>query len=354
MILIINPGSSSLKFKLYDDEVKETLQGDDITIDGSMVSDHAQACEKMFLDIGSKISSIAKVGVRVVHGGKKYNKPTIINEDVISEIDKYSQFAPIHNPLALEIIKFLQQKSFSNIYAVFDTEYFIDMPEESFTYALPKIEGDIEVRRYGFHGISHSYAQREADRDNSKKVISVHLGAGCSITAISCGKVVKTSMGMTPLEGLVMQTRSGDLDPGVVFYLTEKLGIENAYELIKKKAGLAGLTGTGGSMLEVLAMAGERIEGVDYQPIHKPSEDSKKNAELALRIYINKIKEYIGAYSALMNGVDVVVFTGKIGAGSEAIRNKVMNNMDFFGDVLIKVVEPNEELAMAREIKNFE
>ncbi|MCL5072175.1 MAG: acetate kinase, partial [Actinobacteria bacterium] len=226
MILSINPGSSSLKYKLFDDSVDELILGDDIVIDGTEIKSHTDASNKMLENIGSRINFIKMIGIRVVHGGPKYSEPIIIDPDVISEIEKYSQFAPIHNPFALEIIKLLDKKSLTGVllFAVFDTGYFNLISEENHSYALPEIEGDIKIRRYGFHGISHRYAQKIADKENQKKVISIHLGAGCSVTAINCGKVVKTSMGMTPMEGLIMQTRSGDLDPGLLIYLVEKFG----------------------------------------------------------------------------------------------------------------------------------
>lgn len=352
MILVINPGSSSLKYKLFDASADALIADDDIVIDGMNVKNHSDASDKMLEKIGSNIDSVKKIGIRVVHGGPKYNKPTIINEDVVSEIEKYSKFAPIHNPLSLEIIDLLNKKNLENvsIFAVFDTGYFTTMPEENYSYALPDLEDEIRIRRYGFHGISHEYVQSIADEENQKKVISLHLGAGCSISAINCGQVVKTSMGMTPMEGLIMQTRSGDLDPGIMIFLAEKFGIKEAYELINKKSGLAGLTKTDGAMLSVLYAAGEEITGANFKPDFEVDEEMKQRAKLALGMYVNKIKEYIGAYSALMNGVDVIAFTGNIGYNSPVIRNKVIANMDYLGEIEVKTVKPDEELAIAKEV----
>jgi acetate kinase len=308
----------------------------------------------MLSDIENKVASISKIGIRIVHGGPKYKKPTLIDEDVVNEIEKYSQFAPIHNPLSLLIIDVLKELLTDiPLFGIFDTGYFIDMPEESITYALPKVDDDIEIRRYGFHGISHQFTQKKADPNNSKKVISVHLGAGCSITAIDCGQVINTSMGMTPLEGLIMQTRSGDIDPGIILYLAERNGVSKTYELIKNKSGLAGLTGTDGAMLTVLSLAGEKIEGVDYKSNISLNEETKEKATLALKVYVSKIKEYIGAYAALMNGVDIIAFTGRIGAESSVIRERVMGQMNYLGNVEVTTVKPDEELAMVKEIINY-
>lgn len=355
MILTINPGSSSLKYKLFDDIAKEVILDEDIVIDEASVKNHTEASDKMFEKIGTRIDSVKKIGVRVVHGGPKYNKPTIIDSDVLSEIKKYSKFAPIHNPLSIEIVELISKKNLEGVslFAIFDTGYFSSMPEENYFYALPDIEDEIKIRRYGFHGISHKYAQSVVDPENQKRVLSVHLGAGCSITAIDRGNVVKTSMGMTPMEGLIMQTRSGDLDPGILIYLVEKYGIKEAYELIKKKSGLAGLTKTDGAMINVLYAAEEEITGTDVLPNFPIDDNTKKMAKLALKMYVNKIKEYIGAYTALMNGVDVIAFTGKIGFNSPVIRNKVMADLNFLGDVEVVVVKPDEELAMTREIQEL-
>lgn len=355
MILVINPGSSSLKYKLFDGMASELILDDDIVINGASIKNHADASDKMLEKIGSKLGSITKIGMRVVHGGPKYKEPILVDADVISEIEKYSQFAPIHNPLSLEILKLLDEKKLEGVsfFAIFDTGYFHSMPEENYSYSISDIEDDIKIRRYGFHGISHGYAQDIVDKENQKKVISIHLGAGCSMTAIKCGNVIKTSMGMTPMEGLIMQTRSGDIDPGLLIYLTEKFGIEEAYELIKKKSGLAGLTKTDGAMLSVLYAAGEEISGTDFKPDFQVDDEVRNKSKLALRMYVNRIKEYIGAYSALMNGVDVIAFTGKIGYYSPVIREKVVKGLDFLGNVEIAVIKPDEELAMAREISKL-
>ncbi len=351
MILTVNPGSTSLKFKLFDEDLTE-ISVKDYVIGEKNCKNHKQAVNLILLELRQYLPDIKKIAVRVVHGGPNFEEAALINDEVISEIKKYSELAPLHNPPALETIKSLRDRLKREIknYAVFDTGFFKSLPEENSKYAIPPLKNKFLIKRYGFHGISHRYMKDEADPEDSKKLITIHLGAGCSMSAILRGKVIKTTMGLTPDEGLLMQTRSGDLDPGLVLFLSKKLGVKKAKFLIENKSGLSGLTGTDGAMLEVLYLAEEKISEPLYKPRFAKNAELKRKAELALKIYTNKIKEYIGAYSALMNGVDEVVFSGKIGAGSQVIRNKVMADMEFLGKIKVTVIKPNEELAMARKI----
>ena len=352
MILSINPGSSSLKYKLFDSSLN-VVSEDSFDI-GSESEDFNFAIEKMFKYIESNFAEIEKIAVRVVHGGPNYSDTIQINDEVLSEIEKYSSLAPLHNPPALNVIKNLMQKfDQEKIYAVFDTGYFSSLPEEASKYAIGDVQTPVTIKRYGFHGISHKFMQEEVDSDNSKKIITIHLGAGCSISAIDMGKVVATSMGLTPDEGLVMQTRSGDLDPGLILYLVSQIGLEETKELIEKKSGLAGMTGTTGSMTDVLLLADEEVTGADYDLKIEKTEELSQKAKLALNVYVNKIKQYIGAYSALMGGVDEIVFSGQIGSKSKVIRDKVMSKMEFLGNIEIKIVEADEELAMAKLINKI-
>jgi acetate kinase len=347
MILSINPGSSSLKYKLFDSSLS-LISEDNISIEDGSV-DFNLAIEKMLKYIEANFTEIEKVAVRVVHGGPNNNDLAQINDQILSEIEKYSVLAPLHNPPALNVIKNLIEKfGQDKIYAVFDTGYFNSLPEEASRYALGNIETPIIIKRYGFHGISHKAMQTYADLENLKKVITIHLGAGCSMSAIKEGKVIATSMGLTPDEGLVMQTRCGDIDPGLVLYLTSEIGLEKTKELIEKKSGLAGLTGTSGNMIDVLLLAGEEVTGADLDLKYEKSEETVKKAKLALNIYINKIKQYIGSYTALMGGLDTIVFSGKIGSNSKVIRDKAVSGLDYLGEFEIKVIEADEELAMAR------
>ena len=347
MILSINPGSSSLKYKLYDASLN-VVSEDNINIENGATG-YNLAIEKILKYIDTNSLEIDKIAVRVVHGGPNYNETAEVNDEVISEIEKYSVLAPLHNPWALNVINSFMGKFDQNkIIAVFDTGYFNSLSLDASIYAIGPVESDIKIKRYGFHGISHKFMQTQADPDNTKKVITIHLGAGCSISAINKGNVVATSMGLTPDEGLVMQTRSGDLDPGLVLHLVSKIGLEATKELIEKKSGLLGLTGTDGSMVEVLLLAGEEVTGADSISKYDKTEGNIKKAILALNVYTNKIKHYIGGYTALMGGVDIIVFSGKIGANSKPIRNKVISGLEYMGNFEIQVVETDEELAMAK------
>lgn len=347
MILSINPGSSSFKYKLFDTSLN-VVSEDDLALDQNTGS-CSLAIEKMFKFLEADFSEIEKVAVRVVHGGPNNKEVAQINDKILAEIEKYKPLAPLHNPLALSIIKSLEGKLDQNkIYAVFDTGYFNSLPEEASCYPIGPTETSIEIRRYGFHGISHKFMQSEADPENEKKVVTIHLGAGCSISAIKNGKVLATSMGLTPDEGLVMQTRSGDLDPGLILYLADELGIPETKKLIEEKSGLAGLTGTSGSMIDVLLLAGEDVTGADSALKYEKTYENTKKSMLALDIYVNKIIQYIGGYAALMGGLNTIAFSGKIGFNSATIRDKVMNSLEFLGNVEVKVVETDEELAMAK------
>lgn len=350
MILSINPGSSSLKYKLFDSSLGVISEDNFVISDG--LEDYNLAIEKMFKLIEGNFAEIEKIAVRVVHGGPNYSDSIQINDEVLTEIEKYSVLAPLHNPPALNVINNLTQKfGQDKIFAVFDTGYFYSLPEEASKYALGNIVTSVAIKRYGFHGISHKFMQEKGDPENSKKLITIHLGAGCSISAIDKGKVMATSMGLTPDEGLVMQTRSGDLDPGLVLYLVSQIGLDETKELIEKKSGLAGMTGTEGSMIDVLLLAGEEVTGADANIKIEKTEENIKKTKLALNIYTNRIKQYIGAYSALMAGIDKVVFSGQIGSNSKVIRDKVMSNMEYLGNIEIEIVEADEELAMAKLVQ---
>lgn len=347
MILAINPGSSSFKYKLFDTSLN-VISEDNLALDQNAAG-CSTAVEKMFKYLEADYCEIEKVAVRIVHGGPNNKEVAQINDKIMAEIEKYASFAPLHNPLAVNIIKSLKGKlDQDKIYAVFDTGYFSLLPEESSYYPIGPVETSLMIKKYGFHGISHKFMQSKTDPENEKKIVTVHLGAGCSVSAIKNGKVLATSMGLTPDEGLVMQTRSGDLDPGLVLYLVSEIGLEETKELIEKKSGMAGLTGTSGSMIDILLLAGEEVTGADHDLKYEKTYEKTKKAILALDIYINKVIQYIGGYAALMGGLDSVAFSGKIGFNSAIIRDKVMNGLEFLGDIEVKVIEPNEELAMAK------
>ncbi len=347
MYLIINPGSSSLKYKLFDKELKEVKSKSFSHIPGKIRS-HEAAVDLIMKEIFAEKNQIIKIAFRVVHGGDKVLEIEPVTLPLIKTIESFSQFAPSHNPQALRVIrKVLNIIPIAEHFVAFDNAFFVDLPEVSKIYPIDfRLSEELEIRRYGFHGISHQFMMEEVDPLKEKKIITIHLGAGCSISAINCGKPIDTSMGFTPLEGLVMQTRSGDLDPGLVLFLVEKLGLRQAKELIENNSGLAGLTDSSGDMLSILKNAGEEITGeISYQ-LEKIHPDLAKQA---IEIFCQKVKKYIGAYVAELGGVDEVIFSGEIGFGSEVIRKKITSGLSFL-DFKIKTIKPDEELAIAKKL----
>lgn len=353
-ILVLNSGSSSLKYQLIDSETEEVLAkglaerigvvggGGKIKHDSSCgrtevdveMADHDQAMEHVFelltdpkCGAVKSVDEISAVGHRVVHGGEKFVQPTLVDEAVVSEIDKLSQLAPLHNPPNLKGIRACIRKmpSVPQV-AVFDTAFHATIPDYAYTYALPyKYYTDYGVRRYGFHGTSHKYVTGQAQKmlqkdgfDPAKtRIVTCHLGNGCSMAAVVGGKVIDTSMGMTPAEGLVMGTRGGDLDPAILVYLAKELHAkaEEIDDIINKKSGLLGVTGVSSDMRDV----------------EQAAEDGNARAELALAIFCYRIRKYIGAYAAAMCGIDAVVFTGGIGENSPVVRARVCKGLEFLG-----------------------
>lgn len=300
-----------------------------------------------FLKEISVKDQISKIGIRVVHGGDKYSKPMLITNEVLSDIKRFSVFAPLHNPLSYNIIRLLKKYLPKiDIHAVFDTAFFFNLPQESSLYAIPlKISEKYQIRKYGFHGISHKYTLEKVDPDNKFKVITIHLGSGCSMTAIDHGKVIQTSMGLTPISGLIMQNRSGDLDPGLVLYLVKIFGYKKAKEIIENGSGLLGIYEKTGSIRQILLDAGIKVSD------SAETGSKNKDAILAIDMFVNRIKEYIGSYAATMGGVDLIAFTGKVGYLSEPLRRMSTSDLNFLGFKKVVAIEPNEELAIAREIK---
>lgn len=338
MILVLNCGSQSVKYKVFDGNLK-LVQEKNI----SLVNQRAY--QKTLVNELSKIKNlfpkIAVIGHRVVHGGKKFRQATEITPSVLKELAKCNKLAPLHNPFNLLGIK-ISSEIFPKIkqVAVFDTGFYRNLPEYVSLYPLPEeVRKRYGFQRFGFHGISHEYAAKIAAEKmgcplKSLKIITCHLGGGASITAIKNGQAVDTSMGFTPLEGLVMMARAGDLDPGVVLELTKKLSPQKTDEILNYKSGLKGICGSS-DMRELLA----RVERND------------KKAILALKVFVYHIQKYIGAYYAILGGCDTLVFTGAIGAGSKKIRQMVCFGLkNLIIKTKILVIEPNEELAIAKEI----
>lgn len=347
MILVINPGSSSLKYSLFSDKF-ELLNEDNFNIDGVKFKNFRQATQVAIDQLSYYWGQIDAIGIRIVYGGEK-NQPEEITDKILSQIKKYSHLAPLHNPKAIETIETIRffDKTIK-IYAVYDNSFFANLPDEVRCYPIDqKIAKKLNIFKNGFHGISHHYVARIADPAKKYRLISIHLGSGCSATAIDHGKVVDTSMGMTPYEGLVMQTRSGDIDLGAVLEIVKKFGVKESGQIFEKRSGLAGLTDSSGSMKDILFSAGHKVSNTKDTKFNKV-----KNSKLALKIYINRIKKYIGAYSALMNGVDVVAFTGEIGYKSAVIRKMVTRDLDYLKIKKIVTIKPNEELEILKELKN--
>ncbi len=339
-IAVINSGSSSLKFKLFNMDTKEVLYSllvEHIGEKGSEIKTHHEALESLEVDF----SSIDIIGHRVVHGGEEFSEPIIIDDEVIKKVEDLIPLAPLHNGANLEGIKVAMKKAPDAMsIAVFDTSFHAQMPREAYLYALPyEMYEKHKIRRYGFHGTSHSYLLKESalilGRDVKElNIITLHLGNGASVCAIENGISIDTSMGFTPLEGLVMGTRSGDIDPAIVLYMQRELGLSVAEvdEVLNKKSGLLGI-----------------CESSDIREILDVNSDK---SELALDMMIRRVKKYIGAYMALLGRVDAIIFSGGIGENSSYIRDKIMDR-DIACGVEVLVIKTDEELEIARQCLSF-
>lgn len=351
-ILVINSGSSSLKFQLIS-MPKETILASGLVERIGMedakysfesnknkdnrtlhIKDHHQALELaaiFLLDIDSGVISTPKeidaIGHRVVHGGKHFSDTTLITNEIKDKINQLASLAPLHNPPNLVGIE-VAEKIFPDAkqIAVFDTAFHQSIPEKAHRYAIPKELYEKEhIRLYGFHGTSHKYVSEKATaylNDRNAKIIVLHLGNGCSATAINAGKSVDHSLGFGPLTGLIMGTRSGDIDPAIILYLMETKGYsyQEISNLLNKKSGMLGLTGFS-----------------DMREIQKGHEEGNPDCTIALEMNAYRIKKYIGAYTAAMNGLDALVFTAGIGENSSILREMVCSEMEFLG------IELNQE-----------
>ncbi len=314
---MINAGSSSIKYCLFDSSKNEKplLKGVE-----ERVSDHRKSMQVIL----EKVSQfqIDAVGHRVVHGGEKLKQPTLITEEVIEQIREAGRFVPLHCPPNLIGIEAAKKLRLPQV-AVFDTAAHAKMPFKAFLYAIPeKLYAEHHIRKYGFHGINHLYVAQQAEKylsKNETKIITCHLGNGCSITAFENGVSIDTSMGLTPLEGLVMGSRCGDIDPSVVFFLNEVVGLktDQIVDLLNKKSGLIGLCGKS-DMRDIIAQA----------------EQGDQWSHIAIELFVYRIQKYIGAYIAALNGVDAIVFTAGIGENSAYIRERVLKNFSYVGVVM--------------------
>ncbi|SOJ53103.1 Acetate kinase [Mycobacterium simulans] len=371
-VLVINSGSSSLKFQLVEPGSGESLARGSVEQIGepsSSVTDHDAALRRAFDMLAAdgidlQTCGLVAVGHRVVHGGNEFYQPTVLDDTVIGKLGELSPLAPLHNPPALLGIS-VARKLLPEVphVAVFDTAFFHDLPPAAATYAIDRgLAEQWQIRRYGFHGTSHRYVGEQAalfvDRPFSElNQIVLHLGNGASASAIAGGRPVETSMGLTPLEGLVMGTRSGDVDPGVFSYLwrTAKMGVDDIESMLNHESG-------------VLGLAGER----DFRRLRSMIESGDGSAQLAYDVFIHRLRKYIGAYLAVLGHTDVVSFTAGIGEHDAAVRRDALAGMTELGIELdvdlnagssgdtrrissdasrieVLVVPTDEELAIARD-----
>ncbi|MGB5792124.1 acetate kinase [Poseidonibacter sp.] len=351
LVFILNAGSSSLKYQLMNPENSEVLASglcERIGIDGRLVHEandkkikeeismptHKEAIEIVLncLTNGenkviNNIDEISSIGHRVVHGGEYFSKSVIIDDDVLSKLEKLIPLAPLHNPAHIVGIKICRElmPTKPNV-AVFDTAFHQTMPASSYMYAVPYADyKDHGVRKYGFHGTSHYYVSNEASKLLNKentKVIVCHLGNGSSICAVQDGKSIDTSMGLTPLEGLMMGTRSGDLDPAVISYLMQKkeMSAEQLVNYLNKESGLLGVSGISSDLREII----------------EASAKGDERAMLSIDMKCNRIKKYICSYAGMLGGVDAICFTAGIGENADIIREKVCSGLEFMGIKLDK------------------
>jgi acetate kinase len=372
VVLVLNSGSSSLKYQLIEPNSGESLADGTVEQIGepsSPVTDHGAALrvafEKVCDDgIDLKACGLAAVGHRVVHGGAVFYRPTIIDDKVIAQLKQLSMLAPLHNPPALQGIE-VARTMLPDVphVAVFDTAFFHNLPAAAAAYAIDReLAEKWQIRRYGFHGTSHRYVSEQAaaflGRPWEKlNQIVLHLGNGASASAIAGGRPVDTSMGLTPLEGLVMGTRSGDIDPSIVSYLHReaKMSVDDIESMLNQHSGLLGL-------------AGER----DFRRLGEMIESGDSSAQLAYDVFIHRLRKYVGAYLAILGRTDVVTFTAGVGENAAAVRLDAMNGLQGLGieiderrntqpangarristdasAIAVLVVPTNEELAIARD-----
>ena len=388
-VLVINCGSSSLKYQLINSDTEDVLAKglcERIGIDGRLVYQKA-GCDKeiteaampthkeaiqMVLDalVNDKtgaiksLSEVNAVGHRIVHGGEKFASSVVITDEVLEAVAQCNDLAPLHNPANLIGINACKELMPGvPMVAVFDTAFHQTMPEKAYPYGLPyEYYENYKVRRYGFHGTSHSFVSKETarflgmDLENSK-IIVCHLGNGASISAVKDGKCVDTSMGLTPLEGLVMGTRSGDIDPAIMEYIAKKedLDIAGVMNVLNKKSGLEGISGLSS----------------DFRDLTAGAKEGNKRAIAAIEVFCYRVAKYVGSYVAAMNGVDAIAFTAGIGENVGLVREKICSYLGYLGITLdaeanaksgdncvisaadskvkVAVIPTNEELAICRE-----
>ncbi|QGQ47519.1 acetate kinase [Metabacillus sediminilitoris] len=387
-IIAINAGSSSLKFQLFDMPSEKVLTkglverigiGDSvftISVNGenqtevSDITDHAVAVKILLskltdLGIIQSLDEIQGIGHRVVHGGEIFNDSAIITEETLKQIEDLSELAPLHNPANLVGIKAFQEVLPKvPAVAVFDTAFHQTMPEQSFLYSLPyEYYEKFGIRKYGFHGTSHKYVSERAAEILGRpiehlRLISCHLGNGASIAAIEGGKSIDTSMGFTPLAGVAMGTRSGNIDPALIPFIMDKTGksADEVLDILNKKSGILGLSGISSDLRDNI----------------QAEKEGNERAKMALEVFASRIHKYIGSYAARMSGVDAIIFTAGIGENSIEIRERVLKGLEFMGiywdptlnnvrgqetfisyphsPVKVLIIPTNEEVMIARDV----
>lgn len=372
-ILVLNAGSATLKFKLfqYRPSFTEVIAGnferiglpDSFLFFGKKqwnfpkVSNHVDALKIILDKLGDKQKDVRVVGHRVVHGGEKFFKPTVVSKKVWQQIAKYNKLAPLHNPTNLKVIKACYKllPKAKNV-AVFDTAFYANLKPNNYLYALPyELYKRYGIRKYGFHGISHQYVASQAAIKLKKSLsklnlITVHLGNGCSVTAIKKGKPIVNSMGFTPLEGLVMGTRCGDIDPVLPLFIQKKLKLtpDQVEKLLNRKSGLLGLSGFSSDMREILKAAGYRV--IDYHGRTGFSYQQKKRAQLALAVFINRLRSYLALYAGLLGKVNGIVFTGGVGERSPVIRRLAVKGLTMVKRPKVFAISTNEEFSIAKQV----
>lgn len=322
-VLVVNCGSSSVKYQVVDTETGQALVAGKVERVGEGERTHESAVGEILEAVADQ--DLEAVGHRVVHGGERFSDATPIDDEVLAAIEQCIPLAPLHNPANLTGIR-AARAAWPDLphVAVFDTAFHARMPRRAKNYALDlELASRLGIRRYGFHGPSHAYvaalAAHHLDRDlDDLRLITLHLGNGASACAIELGTSIETSMGLTPLEGLVMGTRCGDLDPGAVLKMVRELGVDETDRILNRESGLAGLSGLGNDLRDIEAKA---AEGDD-------------RARLAITVYAHAVRRYIGAYAAAMGGVDAIVLTGGIGENSVQMRRRALQQLDFLGLLL--------------------
>ena len=361
-VLVLNSGSSSVKYRLVQPDSGESL------VDGIVerVVDYRAALRQVFdavASVGVSPDDVMAVGHRVVHGGRQFYQPTLIDDALVAKLDELAPLAPLHNPPAvLGITEARALLPNAPHIAVFDTAFFHDLPAAAAEYAIDRdVAAQWHIRRYGFHGTSHQYVSEQAAQFlglplESVNQIVLHLGNGASASAIAGGRPIDTSMGLTPMEGLVMGTRSGDVDPGIIMYLSRTAGmsVEEIDVLLNRRSGVSGLGGA-----------------TDFRELHKRMDAGDEAAQLAYDVYIHRLRKYIGGYLALLGGADVITFTAGVGENDAAVRRDALAGLLSLGievdeernfsanrgarristdtsPVSVLVIPTNEELAIAR------